>query len=591
MAREKMQVVQRAVVTTRRRRRRRPASAIDTRTRPTSNSRRAKSAGRSRSKDRDHQKGELSGFENTAEDHLLASNIHAIESHLQRLHEECMYLEAAKVQEELQKLKAQRHSQNTTYWVERHDRTIAGLRQQRERLFSNAQQRMDGQLRQMQSKLERDQREMAERQEMEIKVLRTALDLSEKERNRTQRPGSPSQKFSGKVLSLLEKEKRLARGRFYERAAKARKDAEKMMAVENEGRKLNDYRLRQGKLSRLVVQHREEKIALQGNFEHKRRKLVAECRTDQNRISVRVRKTRSDLSRARSLRVAMATSSSPVLLDAAKKASSHAEESAATLPLTASPLRRDRSISGGGPNSSSSTTKMIRPRSAHPLTRALLSDKSSSSSGNSGNSHRKKSHQKRTRPSTAPSKRGGRHRPISAAAAAAAMGCGDGDNDGDGNEPEKANMSEAMLHVEEDERESELRGEMDADELDPSSLRRSANRSTRRRRRRRPKSASGWRRRSASKKKVLKQCWWCGECDGHIPKTGGVAVPSSSNPNKGTGNFCSWECASSYVFKYFPIQDRWLSDLLIQDTAGFLVRKSTRPHRRLQGPGIPSINI
>jgi hypothetical protein len=45
------------------------------------------------------------------------------------------------------------------------------------------------------------------------------------------------------------------------------------------------------------------------------------------------------------------------------------------------------------------------------------------------------------------------------------------------------------------------------------------------------------------------------------------------------------------VFKYFPIQDRWISDLLIQDTAGYLVRKSKRAHKRPQGPGIPSMDM
>ena len=109
--------------------------------------------------------------------------------------------------------------------------------------------------------------------------------------------------------------------------------------------------------------------------------------------------------------------------------------------------------------------------------------------------------------------------------------------------------------------------------------------------RRRPKSAGRWRKRTNKKKKSKQVCWWCSESDGHIRESGGVAVPSSSNPNKGTGCFCSWECASSHVFKYFPIQDRWISDLLIQDTAGYLVRKSKRPHKRPQGPGIPSMDM
>ena len=613
----KMKVVQRAVVGTKTsRRRRRPASASATRARSTSNH-------RTKSADRYNVVG------NTAEDNRLSNNIHAIELHLQRLHEECMYLEAAKVQEELQKLKSQRHAQNTTYWVERHDKTIAGLRQQRENLFSDAQRRMDQQLKQMEDALERDQLDMSERHSFEIKVLRSNLENNELDRNRTERPGSPSQKFSGKVLALLEKEKRLARSRFYERASKARKDAEKLMAIENEGRKLSDYRLRQGKLSRLVISHQEETTALQANFEHSRRRLVAECRTDQKRITVRVRKTRSDLSRARSLRVAMGTSSSPVLKDAATKASSMAEESALTLPMTASPLRKSRGVgngsggSGGGSNGSSNNRKITRPRSAHPLTRAII--------GNNSSSNKNAFKKNRMRPSTAPSKRGGRSqrsRPSSSEGIVEDRDMGnrkekslDGLEREEGNGcigPEKGEkgstnttnntMTETMLLVKEDEemneRNSNARNRNRNDENDENEDRNEMNdveelnvpRRRRRRRRRRPKSASsssgGWKRRQGGfQKKKLKPCWWCGECDGHIGHSSGVSIPSTSNPNKGTGHFCSWECGSSYVFKYFPIQDRWLSDLLIQDNAGYLVRKSKRPHRRLQGPGIPSINI
>ena len=82
---------------------------------------------------------------------------------------------------------------------------------------------------------------------------------------------------------------------------------------------------------------------------------------------------------------------------------------------------------------------------------------------------------------------------------------------------------------------------------------------------------------------------WCGESDGHIARTGGLSIPNPSRPSQGTGCFCSWECASSHVFKYFPIQDRWIAELLIQDAAGYFVRRSTRANNRPQGPGVPSI--
>jgi len=524
-----------------------------------------------------------------------------------------MYLEAAKVQEELQKLKAQRHSQNTTYWVERHDRTIASLRGQRESLFSVAQQRMDGLLRRAESKVKRDRSEMKKRHVSELTVLRKSIERSEAERNRTSRPGSPSQKFSGKVLALLEKEKRLARGRFYERAARARKDAEKLMAGENEERKLNDFRLRQGKMSRLVMQHKEEELALQSNFEHNRRKLVAECREGQSLITVRVRKARSDLSRARSLRVAMATSSSPVLSDAAIKASIKGESSAANLPLA---------VSLSGKSSPSQRAASSRPKSAHPLTRSITGGSGGGSgSGSGGSGGDDDRHRRRARPSTAPSTRRSNSRAVPRSSETETMlqppsyhemavEVVDQVLSPKSNETrEEREDDELMIENDDDYNDDDVDARLDdVEELDDTKFRRRerarSGRSGRRAqsagRRRRP--ASGGGRPSfrgggkiksrRERKKKSKPCWWCGECDGHIAKSGvGVAVPSASNPVKGTGNFCSWECASCYVFKYFPPQDRWLSDLLIQDTAGYLVRKSKRPHRRPQGPGIPSIGI
>jgi len=605
MPKHKMAVVQRSSLTSRRRQR--PASASSTRA--------------TRTPDHTH--------ENSKQDARLSSNIRAIEVHLQHLHEECMYLEAAKVQEELQKLKAQRHSQNTTYWVERHDKTIAGLRQQRKNLFSDAQQRMDLQLRQAHDELARSKEEMRQRHTREIQILRHNIEQEQLDRNRTHRPNSPSQKFSGKVLALLEKEKRLARSRFYERASKARKDAEKQMAVENEDRKLNDYRTRQGKLSKCITAHKEERLALQSNFEHERRKLVAHCRTDQKRITVRVRKTRSDLSRARSLRVAMGTSSSPVLSEAATKASMYGERSAATLPMTASPLRFKAATSGGG-------DRRARPRSAHPQSRSsstshVVAKKhggrrrnrpQSAHSGGNGDTRR------RARPSTAPSKRRGQrgtaaesmllveNDPVgSTVVETQEEKATEGKQEEKGEEKKKEREGLAAMAEEEDEEtknNQESRVEDDVEELDPShtlAMERSYLNDSRRapdrrsqsagrsrlrsksKSRRRPKSAGRWRKRTNHKKKAKQVCWWCSETDGHIHESGGVAVPSSSNPNKGTGCFCSWECASSHVFKYFPIQDRWISDLLIQDTAGYLVRKSKRAHKRPQGPGIPSMDM
>ena len=581
-----MAVVQRRDVQRPSRRRRRPASASASTSSRTSSS-----------------------YENTPEDQLLSSNIRAIELHLQRLHEECMYLEAAKVQEELQKLKAQRHVQNTTYWVQRHDKTIAGLRQQREHLFSDAQQRMDLQLRQAQEELEDNKRSMTERHVTESKRLKNTLEINEQDRNRTDRPGSPSQKFSGKVLALLEKEKRLARSRFYERAAKARKDAELLMAIENEDRKLNDYRMRQGKLSRLVITHQEERLALQANFEHERRKMVANCRIDQKRITVRVRKTRSDLSRARSLRVAMGTSSSPVLSIAAEKASMKGEQSAATLPLTASPLR------SGSSGSSGASSPSTRPRSALPLSRSSKSSKSSSSRRpQSANSSGSRNNRRRARPSTAPSKRRGlpsHNHNHAAATAPEAMSLLDENSETVLNDdveelnPSQTSKMERSENVESAENRSNY-NHRNHERIKPERRSRSAagnernerserngRNGSRSRRRRRPKSAGGRsKKRTTNKKTQFKSvCWWCSESDGHIANSGGVSVPSASNPRKGTGVFCSWECAASHVFKYFPIQDRWISDLLIQDTAGYLVRKSKRLHKRPQGPGIPSIDM
>ena len=105
----------------------------------------------------------------------------------------------------------------------------------------------------------------------------------------------------------------------------------------------------------------------------------------------------------------------------------------------------------------------------------------------------------------------------------------------------------------------------------------------RRRRRRKGK-------RKKKKKRPLKRtCTWCGEHDGHLERMGGLAIPNPSRPSQGTGCFCSWECASSHVFKYFPIQDRWIAELLIQDAAGYFVKRSKRANNRLQGPGIPGI--
>ena len=88
-------------------------------------------------------------------------------------------------------------------------------------------------------------------------------------------------------------------------------------------------------------------------------------------------------------------------------------------------------------------------------------------------------------------------------------------------------------------------------------------------------------------------CWWCGQYSGFIDRAGGggVGIPNPARPRESTGSFCCWECASSYVYKYFPIQKRWLADLLVQDKAGYFVRRSTRAHARLQGPGIPSIDM
>jgi hypothetical protein len=539
---------------------------------------------------------------NSLEEERLSSNIRAIELHLERLHEECMYLEAAKVQEELQKLKAERHAQNTTYWVDRHDKTIAGLRQQRELLFSAAQQRMDIQLREVHKRLETDKREMQRRHAMEIQTLRKSIEMHELERNRTTRPNSPSQKFSGKVLALLEKEKRLARSRFYERAAKARKDAEKLMAIENENRKLSDFRLRQGKLSKLVNTHKEERIALQSNFEHERRKLVANCRRDQKRITVRVRKTRSDLSRARSLRVAMGTSSSPVLFDAAEKASRKGEQSAATLPLTASPLRNDRtrSTETGSRSGSPTNSGRARPRSAHSSRR-----KKRPSSAYGGNS--KKREGLLVRPSTAPPKRRSTNTTIANSIAPAEgekVRVAVGANAPVDTTPVNAAPADEKVEEERIEKEDveEIHEDNEGNEEDDDYQNRKGyhriNKSTKANRRsksagrrRRPKSAGGRWRGGRRRRKNKISCWWCSESDGHISKSGGVSIPSSSNPRKGTGKFCSWECASSHVFKYFPIQDRWISDLLIQDAAGYLVRKSTRPHRRPQGPGIPSMDM
>ena len=274
-------------------------------------------------------------------DAQLSDNIAAIETHLSHLHDNNMYLEAARVQEELKQLKAQRHDQSTAYWVERHEKTISELRNQREGLFARAGKLLTDKLRVAQTVYEEDMRELKDRHQRELKLLTGALALGSAGAGSSYSGGSgrrspgpdvstsgtgnkmapalnaaASPKYSSKVLSLLTSEKRLAKRRMYIRAAKARADAEKLMEAERAEQAKADYKVRQGKISRLRLQHKHEEKTLRERFENQRRRLVAECRNDQKLISVRVRKTRSELSRARSLRVAMTTSSSPVLSEA-----------------------------------------------------------------------------------------------------------------------------------------------------------------------------------------------------------------------------------------------------------------------------------
>ena len=492
-------------------------------------------------------------------DKQLSANIRAIEAHLEHLHDERMYLEAAKVQEELEKLKAQRHEQSTTYWVKRHERTISGLREQREGLFASAGKLLTEKLKIAQEVYNADISELKDRHHRELQLLQGALSLgvagvgssySGGSGRRASGPGmnnatedvgastakasglnaASSPKYSAKVLSLLTSEKRLARGRMYARAAKAREDAEKLMALERDEQAKAEFKVRQGKISRLRLQHKQEEQTLRERFENQRRRLVSECRNDQKLISVRVRKTRSELSRARNLRVAMTTSSSPVLSKAALKASIRGERAAAELPISASP-ERVKSPGNHG---------RVRPKSALSSSRRRLDHAKTSGA----------------RPGSAPMRR-------------------------------NINAQESLFTVVSDGSNKVSRPGSRSTSQRPWSS--ASNRSLTNRRakvgkRRRKKN----RKMSEKSKSSQKTCFWCGESDGHIARIGGLSIPNPSRPREGTGCFCSWECATSYVFKYFPIQDRYMAELLIQDAAGFLVRRSTRPHNRLQGPGIPS---
>ena len=104
-------------------------------------------------------------------DAQLGENISAIERHLARLHDERMYLEAAAVQEELKALKAQRHDQSTAYWVKRHERTISGLREQREGLFATAGRLLTDKLAVAQACYEEDMGHLKDRHRRELQLL------------------------------------------------------------------------------------------------------------------------------------------------------------------------------------------------------------------------------------------------------------------------------------------------------------------------------------------------------------------------------------------------------------------------------------
>ena len=447
----------------------------------------------------------------------LGRNIKDITGHLEELQQRGMYMEAAKVRDELARLKSSFRDEESQKWIHRHTRSLGKLPLNERAVKRQIEASWKEAAEEHAAKMRQTTQEMAERQEAEVVLFRDAI-------LREQRSKAP--KFSPALIQMQEMEKTLAKTHQYEAAKKLRAEIEKN--VKRELLELDQRLLdrAEARIRRLRAQHRREREILVEKSAMVLDHMMARRDKELEMTKVRFRAATHELEHALSLQIASNRKGAASVKEAALGASRRGEAVAAAAATFTGKA-------GGGERGAG---RRRRRRQRRPVT-------APGGKRNGGKASSLRPLRRRGQ-SARPQLGGSSDRPGTA----------------DYSRPGTAGTLGSMREEEEGAGEGwERAGER------PTGTRRQRGGGKRRATTRRGKGAKA------------QTCDWCSGRGGYMASHGGVRIPRES-ANGGVGKFCTWECAKSWNCRYTPVMQRWVRNMFLDDVAGYMVMESARRH-------------
>jgi hypothetical protein len=272
----------------------------------------------------------------------LGRNIKDITGHLEELQQRGMYMEAAKVRDELARLKSSFRDEESQKWIHRHTRSLGKLPLNERAVKRQIEASWKEAAEEHAAKMRQTTQEMAERQEAEVVLFRDAI-------LREQRSKAP--KFSPALIQMQEMEKTLAKTHQYEAAKKLRAEIEKN--VKRELLELDQRLLdrAEARIRRLRAQHRREREILVEKSAMVLDHMMARRDKELEMTKVRFRAATHELEHALSLQIASNRKGAASVKEAALGASRRGEAAAAaaaTFTGKAGGAKGGRDGGGGG---------------------------------------------------------------------------------------------------------------------------------------------------------------------------------------------------------------------------------------------------